>query len=352
MKKNLLPIAIVVFIIFGIAFKLYNNKKIIDKSNEIIDRTKIPVAVSIFKVKKSDLVINYQYPAQLKSFAEANLTSQISGVISDLNLELGQQVKKGQVIGKLNTQVLQINLKTAEINCTKMYDDYNRSKDLYQNKAGLEVNMIDAKNNYDNALNQVKLLKQQISDANIIAPLSGTITSKNVKFGEFINPGTPIATITNTSSMKATAYVDQNTIYKLKLGQQAIITSSAFNQIELIGEIIFINSKSDANHNYQVDLLLQSNKNISLKSGTDVNIMFKAASINKTLQIPKIAIIEDKQEPFVYVIENNIAKERTIKIGINQNNFVEVISGLQDGETIITNGQINLKEGSIVNIVK
>ena len=352
MKKNIIPIVIIGFVIIGITITLYKNKKVIDKSNETVDRTKVPVAVSIIKAKKNDLEINFQYPAQLKAFAEANVTAQISGIISSLNIELGDQVNKGQIIGKLDTQVLQINLKTAEINRIKMQEDYNRAKDLYQNKAGLEVNMVNAKNSYDNAINQVMLTKQQIANANIIAPLNGTISSKNVKFGEFINPGTAIATITNIDKLKTTAFVDQNTIYKLKLGQQGIITSPLFNQKELICKIIFINPKSDANHNYQVDLLVQDNQGIALKAGTDVNLKFTTGTLKKVLQIPKIAIIQDRQEPFVYVVKNNIAKERIIKIGASQNNYVEVTDGLSEGEIVITNGQINLREGSIVNIVK
>ena len=365
-KKTLIPIIITAVVILAIVLVLAKNKKSIDESNITVNRNEFPVSVNVAKVIAGTLDINAQYPALLKPVDEANLTSQSSGIIASLNLELGQHVRKGEIIGKLDTRILEINLKTAEVNLKsaeinrqKLNADYKRAKDLYEHNAGLETTMINAKNSldnahvtYDNAVNQINLTKQQIANANIISPLSGTISAKNVKFGEFVNPGTPIAVITNVNSIKTTAFVDQNIIYKLKLGQQGIIASSLFIQKELFGKIIFISPKADANHNYQVDLLVQNTQGIALKAGTDVNLKFTTGLLSKAIQIPKISIIQDRQEPFVYVVENNIAKERTIKIGASKNNYVEVIEGLTEGEIVVTNGQINLREGSIVNIVK
>lgn len=366
MKKLILPLVIVMLVMVAVAYTLFGNKKKIDEANKPVDRTQVPVSVTVAKAQMATLKINTAYPALTQPFDQANVSSQTSGMVSFLNINLGEKVAKGQVMGKLDTRILEVNLKSAmislksaEVNRAKLLDDYNRAKDLYENKAGLEVNMLSAKSNYDNGVNslddanvQISLIKQQIANATIYSPLSGIVSSKNVKQGEFVNPGTAIATITNINSLKTTVFVDQQIAYQLHIGQTATIASPVFYEKQFEGKIIYISPVADANHNYQIDMLVVNNQGINLKAGTDVQVSFNTITEKSALQIAKSALITDSQQPFVYVVENGKAKGKTVKTGLVQNDKVEVLSGLNAGETVITNGQINLREGSAISIIK
>lgn len=362
-----------------IGFTLFKNKQEIDKNNTPVDRSNKAVAVSVASVAFGSLEENTLFPATLKAFDEANISAQTSGIVSSLNLELGQQVRKGQTVGKIDTRLQEINLKiaeinlktvetnkkSAEINLNKLAADYERAEELYENKAGLEVNMINAKNAYDNAKNtlenaknsydnataQIELIKQQIANASIITPLSGTISAKNIKQCEFTNPGVVIASITNIGNLKASVFVEQSKVYQLKMGQAGVLTSSFFPDKNFSGKIVFISPKADANHNYQVDLLLTNTEGVSLKAGTDMFASFNTAKKASVLQIPKTALVLDHAEPFVYVLEQGKAVGKTIKTGAMLYDKVEVLSGLKEGEKVITNGQINIKEGSNVAVL-
>lgn len=363
-RKLLFPLAIATLIVLSIVIVLANNKKKINKTMEPVDRTKIPVSVTVEKVAYKPLNIDVRYPATTQPYEEAMLYAQTSGLITRLNIALGQQVTKGQVLGQLDTKILQSNLEAAGIsyrsaisNRQKLLDDYNRAKDLYENKAGLEVNMLTAKNNYDNAVNnednarvQVQLIKKQISNTNIIAPISGTISLHKVKAGEFTSPSSPIAAISNISKVKATVFVSQELSYQLKPNQDAIISSPLFGNEIFKGKIIFINAVADANHNYQVDLLISDNPGTKLKGGTDVQVSFNTLSQKEVLQIPKSALNTDARQPYVYVAENNKASRKNITVGIVRDDAVEVLSGLAAGEQVITSGQINLTNGSYISI--
>lgn len=378
-KSATLISLVAVFVLTAIiATTLLKNKKEIDQRNTPVDRSNVPVAVSVASVLFDSLPENILFPATLKAFEESNICSQTSGILSKLSIELGQQVQQGKVVGKIDTRILEINLKNALVNLEtakvnkqstannlkKLEEEYLRAKDLFENQAGLEVNMINAKyafdnaklsfdnatNSYENALIQIELTKQQIANADIIAPLGGTISTKNLKIGEYVNPGTIIATITNIGSMKASVFVDQQVVYKLKIGQESILTSSFMPNKKFSGTIIYISPKSDANHNYQVDLLLK-NTDVALKAGTDMMARFGSSETGNVLQIPKNALVAEKDEAFVYVVEDNKAIGKPIKIGNILNGKVAVLSGLKEGEKVITNGQINVKEGSNVIIV-
>ena len=358
--------AVVALIVLSIIIVLAGNKKKIDEAKKPVDRTKLPVAVSVATAGIEPMNVNIQYPALIQPADEAMLYSQTSGMIAHLDIALGKQVSKGQVVGRLDTRILEINLKNAQIsqraaatNRDKLADDYNRAIDLYQNKAGLEVNMLTAKNNFENAVNsydnsevQIGLIKQQIANANIIAPLSGTVSMHKVKQGEFVNPGTPIASIADISKVKTTVFVDQPMSYKLKVGETATVSAPLFGEQSFTGKIIFISPVADANHNYQVDLLVSQTGKTLLRGGTDVQVAFNTISQKETLQIPSAAILTDAKEPYVFVNENGKAAVKTIKTGLIQDDKAEVLSGLQAGDQVITSGQINLKNGSMIHILK
>jgi RND family efflux transporter MFP subunit len=377
-RATLISLVAVFVLVAIIAITLIKNKKEIHKSNTPVDRSNVPVAVSVASVSFDNMNESILFPATLKAFDESNIYSQTSGILSSLSIELGQYVQQGKVVGKIDTRILEINLKNAMVNLEtakvnkqsaannlkKLEEEYIRAKELFENQAGLEVNMINAKyafdnaklssdnanNSYENALVQIELTKQQIANTNIVAPLSGTISSKNLKRGEYVNPGAIIASITNIGSLKASVFVDQSVVYRLKVGQQSFLTSSFMPDRRFSSNIIYISPKADANHNYQVDLLLK-NTDVALKAGTDMMASFGASERGNVLQMPKNALVVEKDEAFVYVVENNTAVGKPIKIGSILNSKVEVLSGLKEGDKVITNGQINVKEGSKVTVV-
>lgn len=366
MKKYIIPITIVLVLLLSIILVLAGNKKKLDKSKTYVDRASVPVAVSVAGATMELLDKTVKYPANIQPFDEAMVYAQTSGLIERLDIELGKQVTRGQVIGKIDTHILEINLQnalvnlqSAAVNRNKLLDDYNRAKDLLANKAGLEVNMLTAKSNYEGALNnyenaqiQINLIRQQIANGAIVSPLSGTVSAHKVKQGEYINPGTPIATITDINTLKTTVYVDQPTAYQLRKGQMAMISAPVFGTRQLMGNIIYISPVADANHNYQVNLLITHQEEIPLKGGTDVQVSFTTVAPKEALQIPRAALMLDAQAPYVYVVENSKAHLVTIKTGMIQNDKAEVLSGLKAGQTVITSGQINVKEGSTVSIIK
>lgn len=365
-KKWIIPAVILAILVLLMIAVLVSNKRKIDKANTRVDRTQIPVSVNIAEVATGTLNRSVSYPAFIQPSEEAMVYAQASGMISSLPIELGKQVKKGEVIGKMDTRILELNLKNATVNLRsatvnkeKMHQDYLRAKDLFDNQAGLEVNMLTAKNSYDNASNtydnaviQVDLIRQQIDNANIVAPIGGIISMHKVKQGEFINPGTPIATISNISTVKTTVYLDQQMSYHITKGMLAEVTTPLFGERTFSGKVIYTSPVADANHNYQVDLQIVNAAGGLLKGGTDVQVTFNMLTLKQTMLIPASAVMTDAKVPYVFVADEGKAKARNIKTGMIQNDRVEILDGLKPGERVIINGQINLKEGSNINIIQ
>lgn len=351
MKKFIIPGAIILVIIGAITFKLIANKQTLDKARQPVDRSNIPVSVNIAPVERKTLAMKERYPATIEPMEEAKLYAETSGLIAHLSIDLGTVVKQGQGVGWLDTRLLKLNLKDAEIARDKAADDYARAKDLYENNAGLKVDMLNAQTQYDKAQNQVSMILEQIDHARIKAPISGVVYSHTIKEGEFVNPGSPIAMISNIFSLKATVYVTQESVYTLTLGQQAAITTPVLAGESFMGHIIYISPVADANHNYQVDLKVQQTEQTRLRGGTDVQVTFTATDEKEVLKIPKAALMTDTEEPYVFTVEDKKAVTKPVKTGMIDGDDVVVLAGLHEGEQVVTTGQINLKEGNIVEII-
>jgi RND family efflux transporter MFP subunit len=350
-RKTLIPVAILSIVVIAIAVTLGINKKKIDVANRIVDRSTIPVSVTISKVINQPLEVQLTLPALLKPYEEANISVQTPGIIHSLAIEEGTKVMKGEIVGAVNTQLAELSLQTVKLNSEKLQEDYQRTKDLYEGNAASKVNSIDTKYAYQNAAIQVKQIKQQIANANIVSPISGIITIKNLRTGEYVNPGITIASVVNIYQLKATVYADEANVYHLKTGQKATITTDVLPGKNLTGIITFISPKGDENHNYQVDVLLNNQTKPALKAGTNVNVSFDFSPKGNVLQIPKIALVVDRQRPYVYVVEGNKVVGRSITTGISRGETIQVIDGLHEGDVVVVSGQINLHNGSFITVV-
>lgn len=333
------------------ALKLFNNKKAINESKQVVDRTKIPVAVSIATVEEKELSSTFQLPASLAPIEESTISVTVSGKIERLSIENGSYVRKGQIIGSIDSRVKQLNLESIELSLDKLKRDYERTKELYEGKAATETNMLDAKYAYENKRIEAEQIKRQIADANIVAPFNGIISNKKLNAGEFTNVGSVIATIVNIDKLKAMVYVNEKDAYRLKLGQTVSVNSEVYAGQEFKGKITFISPKGDDSHNYMVEVLIDNNSKNLLKAGTYVIVKFQTGNTTQALQIPKIALAEGIKNPYVYIVNGSTAEVRKVVVGREIGEYIEIVSGLQQGEKVVVNGQINLINGSLITIV-
>lgn len=353
MKKNSIIVAVVVLALgAGIAFKLSQNKQKINERNKVVDRSAIAIPVSVVKAFTGSSGQQFTLPAVTQPETEADVVVSAQGKITSLNFQLGTVVTKGQVIGVVDTKLKELNMRATSLTEEKLKKDYDRYNELYKGNAATEVNVNDVKYNYENTKIQLDQIKQQIADANIVAPLSGVITRKNLEEGEFVNPGTPIAVVVDVSRLKAQVMVGENDVYKLKTGAPVEITTDVYPGKTFKGTIRYISPQGDDSHNYPVEITLANDSRLPIKAGTFVRVGFAVAGSTNTLQIPKIALVEGMKNPYVYVINGNRATAKKLVLGREIGENVEVLDGLADGEEVISSGQINLAEGSLITVVK
>ncbi len=352
MRKRGWIILIVVILAGLIAWRLASNKKKLDEKKKPVVQNAASIPVNVDTVERGIITEQLIKTGTLVPWQESDIAATTAGTLQSVNFNLGSMVRQGGTVAVIDNRGLQLRLEAAQLQQQKLSSDLKRYQVLLQGEATTEVNVNDIRYNLDNANNQIAQIRKQMSDNLIKAPISGQIVAKNVETGEFVNPGTVLAKVVDISTLKANVLVGEADAYKLRNGQPIKVKTDLYPGQSFNGTIIFISQQADAAHNYQVQVRLANPAATPLKAGTFVNVDFIQNSSAEGIQIRRSALAESLQNPFVYVVQNGKALRRDITIGRDLGNNIEVLSGLQPGELVVINGQINLANGSVVNIVK
>lgn len=275
----------------------------------------------------------------------------MGGQVKSIFVKAGDNVKKGQLLMKLEDGIIQQNIKQVENQLSFAKNLFSRQENLWKDGIGTEIQYLSAKNNVESLEKQISLVKEQLSTTSVIAEVSGVVDAVSIRVGEtFV--GSPMAgvTIINPSSMKAVVDVPENYISKVHKGMPVIINVPDINetinsQISLISETINATSRS-----FVAESKIPSKS--TLKPNQIAVIKLLDHESKNAIVIPVQTVQTDEKGKYVFVMseENgkNIARKKSIQIGEFYDEFIEVTSGLKTGDKIITKGFQGIYEGQLL----
>jgi RND family efflux transporter MFP subunit len=275
----------------------------------------------------------------------------MGGQVKSIFVKAGDNVKKGQLLMKLEDGMIQQSIKQVENQLSFAKNLFSRQENLWKDGIGTEIQYLSAKNNVESLEKQISLVKEQLSTTSVIAEVSGVVDAVSIRVGEtFV--GSPMAgvTIINPSSMKAVVDVPENYISKVHKGMPVIINVPDINetiksQISLISETINATSRS-----FVAESKVPSKS--TLKPNQIAVIKLLDHESKNAIVIPVQTVQTDEKGKYVFVMseENgkNIARKKSIQIGEFYDELIEVTSGLQTGDKIITKGFQGIYEGQLL----
>jgi membrane fusion protein, multidrug efflux system len=352
MKKKLAVSLIFIVIIGFVAFRLVTNKRKINEKNQPVKVDNVQIPVTVAPVREEVQETGLVKTGMLAPFREAKVLAVSSGNLQRLLFNLGDHVQQGQPLAIVDTRLLQLDLQRSESKAAKLKRDLQTYTDLLEGNAATQEKVNEIRQNYTDAQNQVEQLHKQIADATIKAPTSGIIGSKAVEEGMFVSTGAEIALIINLSQLKVQIYLTESEVYQIAHGQKIKLTTDVYPDKSFAGIVTFISPQANQAYNYQVEITAANNKDTPLRSGTFVYADFSGKTARKVTLIPREALIESTQQASVYTVESGKAVLRRIKVGAAYGGNIQVTDGLLPGEQVITSGQINLKDGTLINISK
>ncbi|HUW07973.1 MAG TPA: efflux RND transporter periplasmic adaptor subunit [Williamwhitmania sp.] len=308
--------------------------------------------VQVLIIKQESIKNDISYIGTFEPNKETKVSAEVQGKINKVLVDLGSTVKKGQPLIQLDNSLLKLQLQTVEIQIEGLETDVNRYTILANADAIQGVQLEKTELALKSAKVQKATLLEQINKTTIVAPFSGIITAKLTEEGAFASPGIPLLQITDISMLKFTINVPEQEIDHFKIDQRYSLYADAYPQSMLSGKVILIGSKANIGNSFPVQFSVRNTINLTIKSGMFGNVEFKNDTSKIHIAIPASSIVGTNLQPQVYKVKNWKTTLQNVTISSRYQNNVVISSGLSKGDTIVTNGFINLFDGANVFISK
>jgi membrane fusion protein (multidrug efflux system) len=275
------------------------------------------------------------------------VTSKTSNIVTAIHFSDGQNVRAGDVLVELDRAQAAAELAAATADYTDSVSQYNRSRELLATQAlsKAQHEQLEATMKANEA--RVAAAKARVADTYIRAPFSGRVGLRRVSLGKLINPGTVITTLDDTSSMKVDFAVPDTFVSVLREGLSLTARTTAYPGREFAGRVLSVDSRIDPSTRSVTVRALVPNRDAALKPGMFLTVALSREQ-RETLVIPEAALVPEQARQFVYVIAEGRASKREVQIGRREPGRVEVVEGLLEGERVVTEGTLKLREGSPV----
>ena len=280
---------------------------------------------------------------------EVELRSEISGKIVSILFREGSFVSKGDLLVKINDADLQAQLRRAESKVKLSEEKESRQKQLR------DGNLI-SQEEYDNTLGELNvnkadydLIKAQIDKTEIRAPFSGVVGLRSVSEGSYVTTSTVMARLQNLSSIKVDFSIPERYSTSVKIGDELEFKISGSIKI-FNAKVYAIEPRIDPGTRTLRIRAVCSSYYSELIPGAFANVELNLKQINNAILIPTVSIVPELKGQRVYLYKNGVVQPQVVEIGIREETKVQVVSGLSEGDTVITSGILQIRPKSKVKI--
>ncbi len=335
------------------------------KETQVATKTET-VKVEVLKVDTNDRGGFLSTSGTVSAVKTASLSTRNMGYVDNIYVSVGDKVTQGQLLLSINNADLQA--KQAQVNAqiteataafTNAEKDYNRYKNLFAQNSASQKELDDISANYNmakarlEAANQMKNeINAQFVYVNIKAPFSGVVTGKFIEKGNMANPGMTLLTVENPEVIEVKTRVPETQIAKIKEGMLVKVKVKSLNK-ELEATITTVSTSSQQTGGQFLVSAVLTETQEGLKSGmfATVNFPVESTDVGGAILIPLEAVVNRGQLTGVYTVsEANTAILRWLRLGRTYGSDVEVLSGLQNGESLIVSADSKLYNGANVII--
>lgn len=281
------------------------------------------------------------------------LTANAADRVTRVYFEDGQRVAKGKTLVTLANEEERSQLEAAQATYANAKLVYERNQRLASNDAIAQLELERSKSAADAAQANVSAIQARLRDRVLVAPFSGILGFRQVSEGAYVSPGQPVATLIDDSEMRLEFGVPSIFVSDLRVGLPVEATTRDFPGRVFSGHLTSIDNAIDpVTLAVKVRATLPNNDGV-LRAGTSMNATLMSAT-RTSLSVPEIAVIAEGSNTFVYVVDQSkqpaVAAKTQVTLGARERGLVEVVSGLQSGDLVVTDGVLKLRPGAPVRV--
>jgi membrane fusion protein (multidrug efflux system) len=359
MKKRMVIMLAAVAIVFGGIFGFQAFKAAMVKKY-MSAMAQPPQTVTAGKATFSEWQPKIAAVGSLRAVKGADLSLEVSGVVDSITFNSGDDVEQGTPLLKLRSEDDAAKLESLQATADLNEITYDRDQKQFKLQAVSQATLDTDAANLKNAKAQAAQQKAILDKKFLRAPFAGHLGLRQVDLGQYLGPGTVIVTLQALDPIFLDFFVPQQAFDQVRLGQSIAVQVDAYKDQAFSGEISAVNPKVDANsRNVQVRATLK-NADHKLIPGMYATVDIPTGAPQNLITLPQTAITFSPYGDTVYIVDNKgvdssgkpqlIARQSFVTIGATRGDQVAILKGVNEGDTIVTAGQLKLHNGSTVLI--
>lgn len=309
------------------------------------------VSVQVLKVESNSVSNTISLSGNVEANTTLKLGFMVAGKVNYIAINEGESIKKGVLLASLDDSDYQIGLKAANGKLLEVQDKYDRLKIMHDRNSLSDADFVQIKAGLQQAEANQEINFKNIDYTKIYAPISGVLLKKGVSEGEVIGKGMPVLVLGDIDRIKINAGVPGDEINAIKLQDEAQVTIYALDTV-FKGKVIEVGLAAEAKtrtFNAKIEI---DNPNHKILPGMIAQIEINSNIKQQKLLVPGHSILKNTDnKSYVYVLDTGSNKvfRRDVSIGKLYQNDIEITSGLNEGEIIVTSGVHKLNEGTLVS---
>jgi membrane fusion protein (multidrug efflux system) len=283
----------------------------------------------------------------LESEENLMVSAKMPGMVRDIRVKEGDMVRKGQVLASLDDEVLKKSIDEVKAGLDQVKVLFEKQKSLWDQKIGTELQYLTLKNQKESLEIKLRTLEAQVGQAVVTAPFSGVIDAIFIKPGSMAAPGVPLMQLVNTGSLKASAKVPDSYVSFIKQGDRVLVNFPDLNKeveasVSYVGRIVDPLSRT-----FKIEVNIPSG-DPGLKPNLLAMVRINDKTLSKAIVIDENIIQPTESGKLLFVAgkENgkSVALQRIVTTGVSYNGRVQIVSGLEEGDQLITTGYQDLSD--------
>jgi membrane fusion protein (multidrug efflux system) len=310
-----------------------------------------PQPVHVETVVKKPWIDRIQALGTARANESVTLTAKTAETVARVNFDDGQLVEAGAVLVEMTDRTEVAQLKEAQAAAVEAQKQYERLAGLVKQGTVTQSQVDQQLAVRDSARARMEAIRVRLQDRVVTAPFAGILGFRAVSPGTLVQPGTVIATLDDVSTIKLDFSIPETFLTALAPGQEIEATSAAFPDRTFKGIVSSLSSRVDPITRSVTVRAQLPNEDRLLKPGMllAVDVLNRA---RESLSIPEVALSATRERMFVYRVSDSKAEEVTVRIGARRSGEVEVLDGLTEGDRIVTDGLVRMRNGAAVQIVE
>jgi len=345
-----------VFLLLGLIFA-FNQFKTFMIKHFISGMGLPPATVSTMVIATSEWQPKLTSVGNIRAFRGVDLSTEIGGLVLTVPIKSGQDVQEGDLLIKLNdaSDVAQLKSLKAVADLAKVINERDRQQLAIEaiSKNVFDTSAADAKSK----LAQVESQTALVAKKNLKAPFGGRVGIVSINPGQYVNPGDKLLTLQTLDPIFVDFNLPQSNAEQIQVGQEVLVTTDAFKDASFTGKITAVSPKVDTNtRNIQIEAQI-ANPDKKILPGMFANVNIKVGEQVKLLTLPQTAVTHNPYGSTVFIAKPTGKKDKQDKpaleaqqvfvtTGTTRGDQVAILKGVEEGATVVTSGQLKLKNGT------